>query len=113
MAHRQPRTARPAVILAPLPDADELDSATPLPVDLRADLTHVVRRAGGEHRRFIVREDGNDVAAIIPLADLFLLLRLEEEELDRIDLEEARRALADPDNGPPIPWQPVSGEATP
>lgn len=113
MAHRQTGPARPTVTLAPLPDADDLDSATPLPVDLGANLTHVVRRAKGERRRFIVRDDGDEVAAIIPLADLHLLLRLEEEELDRIDLKEARRALADPDNGPPIPWEPVTREATP
>lgn len=113
MAHRQPRPARPTVVLAPLPDADDLDSTAPLLVDVGTNLAHVVRRAEGEHRRFIVRDGGDDIAAIIPLADLHLLLRLEEEELDRIDLEEARRALADPDDGPPIPWEPVIREATP
>lgn len=67
----------------------------------------------GEHRRVVVRDNSDEVAAIIPPADLQLLLRLEEEELDRIDLAEARRALADPDNGPPIPWQPATRAATP
>lgn len=113
MAHRRPRTERRAVALAPLPDTVEVDTAAPLTVDLGVDPARVVRRARDEHRRFIVRDDGGDVAAVVPLADLQLLLRLEEEDLDRIDLDEARRALADPDNGPPIPWQLVVREATP
>ena len=39
---------------------------------------------------------GKPLVAIIPVEDLQLLERLIEEEEDRIDVEEARRILADP-----------------
>ena len=93
-----------------LDDKTALDTASPLPVELADDLAAAVRRAAAEQRRLLVRDAGQEIAAIIPLADLRLLLQLEEEELDRIDREEAGRALADPDNYPPVPWEQVKRE---
>jgi hypothetical protein len=90
---------------------DDLDSAAAVAIDLGGDLARAVRRAAAEQRRLVVREGDREIAAIIPLEDLRLLLRLEEEELDRIDQAELRRALADPDNYPPIPWEQVKREA--
>ena len=51
------------------------------------------------HRR------GKAVAALIPLEDLALLEELE----DRLDVEEAERRLADP-NEVPIPYEQVQKE---
>ena len=94
-------------------DEGELDTASPLPIALGDDLVGAVRDVATARRRLVVRDGEEELAAIIPIADLRLLLRLEEAELDRIDLEAARRALADPDNRPTVPWEQVQREARP
>lgn len=110
---QQRRAAEPAPlpVLDGVADETDLDSATPLPVELADDLRAAVGRAVAERRRLVVRSGGAEVAAIIPIEDLALLLRLEEAELDRIDLREARRALDDPENYPPVRWEQVKQEA--
>jgi antitoxin Phd len=55
-------------------------------------LTDPVRRAAVEKERVVMRRGGKAVAAVVPIEDLRFLERLE----DRIDLAEAKRALADP-----------------
>ena len=55
---------------------------------------------GGE--RMIVERRGRKIAALVPIEDLELLEAIE----DRIDLEEARRLLADPKQKP-IAWSKV------
>ncbi len=60
---------------------------------------------GGE--RVILERNGKDVAAVVPMEDLRLMERLIEEEEDRIDLEEAQKALSDPQNRKPIPLEKV------
>ena len=55
-------------------------------------LTDPVRRAAVGKERVVVRRRGKAVAAVVPIEDLRFLERLE----DRIDLAEAKRALADP-----------------
>ena len=73
-----------------------------------------LRMAAVLDKRTIVRIDGKEVA-IIPLRDLRHLERLleqekeEEEEFDRIDVEEAERILADPTEIP-IPYEQVRRE---
>jgi prevent-host-death family protein len=59
---------------------------------MRNRLTDPVRRAAEAKERVVVRRRGRAVAAVVPIEDLRFLERLE----DRIDLAEARRALADP-----------------
>ena len=44
---------------------------------------------------------GKRLVAVVPIADLELLERLENPA----DLEEIRSALSDPDNVEPIPWE--------
>ncbi len=52
---------------------------------------------------------GQEIAAIIPIQDLRLLLRL-EEELERIDIEDIRRARQDPANHQRVPLEQVKAE---
>lgn len=74
--------------------------------EARRDFAEIVNRAayGGERVRVVRR--GRAVAAIIPIEDLELLERIEDE----FDLEAAREALADPANALPIPWDQVRAE---
>lgn len=51
----------------------------------------------------ILQEEGKDLAAIIPLEDFKLFEQLVEEMEDRLDVEEAEKILADP-NEKRIPW---------
>jgi prevent-host-death family protein len=67
-------------------------------------LVRTVRRVRDESERFVLTEDGKPVAALVTAEDLAFLENLEE----RIDLEEARRALAEP--GENIPWEKVKAE---
>ncbi|CAG1000463.1 hypothetical protein MYXO_02971 [Myxococcaceae bacterium] len=67
-------------------------------------LVRTVRRVRDERERFVLTEDGKPVAALVTAEDLAFLENLEE----RIDLEEARRALAEP--GENIPWEKVKAE---
>ena len=93
---------------SPLTD-DEWEPQPPAQIDLGSDLVAAVRRAAGQER-LVVRDAGEEVAAIIPRDDFHLLLRLEEEELDRIDAEEVRKALADPENKETIPYERIRAE---
>ena len=62
----------------------------------REEFPEVVNRAAYGKERIIVSRRGKDLAAVIPIEDLRLLERLAEEEMDRIDLEAAHAALAEP-----------------
>ena len=104
MAHQRREDEKPAAGLNLLDDEVALDTGTPVPVELADDLAAAVRRAAAEQRHLVVRDAGRAIAAIIPIEDLQLLLRLEEEELDRIHREDARRAIAAPDNYPTLLW---------
>ena len=67
---------------------------------LREKLGDVLNRVAYGGERIILERRGKDVAALVPMADLALLNELE----DRIDLEAAREALAEPGA---IPWEDV------
>jgi prevent-host-death family protein len=67
-------------------------------------LARTVRRVLEERERVMLTEDGKPVAAIVTAEDLEFLEALE----DRIDLEEARKALAE--GGPSIPWEQIKAE---
>jgi prevent-host-death family protein len=53
----------------------------------------MVSRAAYGKERTIVSRRGKELAALIPIEDLRLLERLTREEMDRIDVEDARVAL--------------------
>ncbi len=61
----------------------------------REEFPEVVNRAADGKKRTIVSRRGKDVAAVIPMEDLRLLERLAREEMDRMDIEAARKALAE------------------
>jgi prevent-host-death family protein len=61
----------------------------------REEFPDVVNRAAYGKERTIVSRRGKDLAAVIPMEDLQLLERLAQEEMDRIDLADARAALAE------------------
>src|SRR5437667_9736001 len=70
-----------------------MNEMVPSHVDLSALLDQVVRN---QERVVVHASDGSDVAALIPIEELRLLERLIELEEDRIDIEDAERILADP-----------------
>lgn len=93
-----------------LDHADDWGPESPTQIDLDGDLQAAVRRAGPSEGRFVVRQDGEELAAIVSMDDFRLLLRLEEEELDRIDIEEVRRLRADPNEQERIPLEQVKAD---
>jgi prevent-host-death family protein len=70
----------------------------------REQLPKILNRAASRKRRTIIARRGKDMAAVIPIEDLRLLERLEQEEEDRLDLELAREALKEIEEKGTIPW---------
>jgi prevent-host-death family protein len=62
----------------------------------REEFSEVVNRAAYGNERTIVSRRGKDLAAVIPIEDLRLLERLAQEEMDQIDIADARASLAEP-----------------
>lgn len=71
----------------------------------REEFSDTLNRVAYSHERIVLRRRAKDIAALVPLEDLALLEQLE----DRIDIEEAKRILADPDEVP-IPYSKVRKE---
>jgi len=69
----------------------------------RKDLAEILNKVAYGKERIVLQRRGKDVAALVPVEDLALLEELE----DRVDLEEARRALADPENRERVRWEKV------
>lgn len=59
----------------------------------REEFPELVNRAVYGNERTIISGRGKDLAAIIPMDDLRLLERLAQQEMDRLDIEDARAAL--------------------
>ena len=71
----------------------------------REEFSEVVSRAAYGKERTIVSRRGKDLAAVIPMEDLHLLERLAREEMDRIDIEDARAALKEAEEKGNIPLE--------
>ena len=71
--------------------------------EARRNLADVINRVAYAKERVRLGRRGRNVAAIVPIEDLELLEKLE----DRIDLEAARRALADARGKKLIPWKKI------
>jgi prevent-host-death family protein len=71
-------------------------------------LSLIIRRAAVEKERIIITRRGKELAALVPMEDMRFLEELE----DRLDLEEARAALAEAQADPerPIPWERLKAE---
>jgi len=71
----------------------------------REEFPEVLNRAAYGNERTIVSRRGKDLAAVIPIEDLHLLERLAREEMDRVDLEDARAALAEAEEKGTVPLE--------
>ncbi|MBI5445873.1 MAG: type II toxin-antitoxin system Phd/YefM family antitoxin [Deltaproteobacteria bacterium] len=69
----------------------------------QGELSEALRRVETEGERIVLEQDGRPMGALVSLEDLRFLEELE----DRIDLEEARRALEEPGS---IPWEELKAE---
>ena len=76
----------------------------------REEFPEVVNRAAYGKERTIVSRRGKDLAAVIPIEDLRLLERLAQEEMDRIDIADARAALKEAADKGTIPLRELMRE---
>ena len=74
--------------------------------EARSQLSAVVNRAAVAKERVVLTRHGKAVAAVVPIEDLQLLEDLE----DRLDLEEARKALADVKKDGTVSWKQIKAE---
>ena len=75
-------------------------------VKAREQLSTVINRAAFGKERVVLTRRGKEVAAVVPIEDVKLLEELE----DRIDLEEARAALAEAKSKGAIPWEKIKAD---
>ena len=68
--------------------------------DARKDFSELTCRVAYKGERVVLRRNGKDFVALVPLQDLDLLARLEEQ----IDLDEARKALTETARKGSKPW---------
>jgi prevent-host-death family protein len=69
----------------------------------RDGLSDTLNRVSYGKERIVIRRHGKEIAALVPMEDLAFLEELE----DRLDLEEARAALAEAGTDDTIPWEKV------
>jgi prevent-host-death family protein len=71
--------------------------------DARENMAEVLNRVAYAKDRVRITRRGKEVAAVVPIEDLELIERLEDE----IDIREAKKALADVRKHGAIPWEKV------
>ena len=80
---------------------------THLPTSKARDhLAEILNKVAFGAERIILSRRGKDLAAVIPIADLKLREKLE----DRIDLEDARKALEEVEKEGSISWDQIKSE---
>ena len=102
---RQPgrtRSGKPAALAAQRTDPAPLETPALDLTQARARFTESVNRVTYRGERILIQKHGRPVAALVPVEDLALIRELE----DRIDLEDARKALAEA-KGKLVPWETV------
>ncbi len=72
----------------------------------RKDFSSTLNRVAYGRERLILHRRGKDVAALVPVQDLALLEALE----DRVDLDDARAALAEAREKGTIPWAKIKAD---
>ena len=72
----------------------------------RRDFSDTINRVAYSGERIVLERHGKPVVAIVPVADLELLEKLE----DRMDLEAARAALADVKKHGTVPWEKIKAD---
>lgn len=74
--------------------------------EARENLADVLNRVAYAKSRVRITRRGRDIAAVVPIEDLELIERLENE----IDIREAEKALKEAEEKGTIPWQEVKRE---
>ncbi len=74
--------------------------------EVRSDFSDILNRVAYGGERIVLHRRGKNVAALVPLEDLTLLEKLE----DQIDLKEARAALAEAKKKGTIPWKKLKAD---
>ena len=75
-------------------------------VNARAQFSEIINRAAFGKERMILTRRGKEIVAVVPIEDVKLLEALE----DKIDLEEAREALAEAKKKGTISWEKMKKE---
>jgi PHD/YefM family antitoxin component YafN of YafNO toxin-antitoxin module len=77
-------------------------------VDLRRTMSDTINRVAFEKERVILERNGKDMLALVPMDDLALLEKMEDEA----DVKAARAALAEikRTGEKPIPWEQVKAK---
>ena len=71
----------------------------------REEFPEIVNRAARGNETTIVSHRGKDLAAVISIDDLRLLERLAQEEMDRVDIDDALASLAEAKENGTIPLE--------
>ncbi len=72
----------------------------------REHLADILNKAAFGHERTIINRRNKAVAAVVPMADLEFLEAME----NRIDLEDARKALAEAKKKGTTPWKKIKAD---
>ena len=75
-------------------------------VEARDQFSDLVNRVAFGKERVVLTRRGRELAAVVPIEDIELLRRLEE----RIDLDDARAALAETRKKGTVPWSRLKKE---
>ena len=75
-------------------------------VKARAQFSEIINRAAFGKERVTLTRRGKEIVAVVPIEDVRLLEALE----DKIDLEEARAALAEAKKKGTVPWEKIKKE---
>lgn len=76
--------------------------------EAREKFSSIVKKAAQDKERIVLTKRGKDFVALVPIEDMRLLEDLE----DRLDLEDARAALAEAkaDTAPTVSWERLKAE---
>ena len=75
-------------------------------VNARAQFSEIINRAAFGKERVTLTRRGKEIVAVVPIEDMKLLEALE----DKIDLEEARAALAESKKKGTVSWDKIKKE---
>jgi prevent-host-death family protein len=75
-------------------------------VDARAQFSEIINRAAFGKERVTLTRRGKEIVAVVPIEDVKLLEALE----DKVDLEEARAALAEAKKKGTVSWERIKKE---
>ncbi len=74
--------------------------------EVRSEFADILNRVAYRKERIILHRRGKNVAVLVPIEDLKLLKKIE----DRIDLEDARAALAEVKKKGTIRWKKIKAD---